>query len=193
MSQDRPRSGLEEFRAVIADYKSIGPWAMGGTVFVPLVDYVLRLGPPWPDGLAILTCVAELLMLMAVFHFGFGSTREHVSRRMIVLVLLMVICFGVYLYLGSMFIFTAPGDERFIRGFTLRPEVQAVIGQNYSVEDALNGYEYRADAIWTKGSITAMRLILLSLWLLSFSFLSGTIASFVIYHRRRPARKKMAL
>ena len=45
---EKPVSGLDEFRAALLDYQSVSSWAVGGTVAVPLVDYVVRLGPPWP-------------------------------------------------------------------------------------------------------------------------------------------------
>ena len=186
MQTTATNSGLEEFRAVIADYKSIGPWAMGGTVFVPLVDYVLRLGPPWPEGVAIITSIVELLVLIVVFHFGFGSGYKRVSRRMMVSLVLLVVSFGAYLYFNSSFTFTAGASaDKFVKGFVLRPDVVPLITSDFTVDDALRSSEYRPEAVWTENSITAMRLILLSVWLVSFVLLSMTIASFVIYQRRR--------
>jgi hypothetical protein len=182
-----PRSGLDEFRAVIADYRSIGPWAIGGTVFVPLVDYILRLGPPWPEGIAGITSVTELLVLMCVFHFGFRSGYKRVSRRMIVSLVVLTVCFGAYLYLNSYFTYTAGATgEKFVKGFIVRPDVAPLINSDFTPDDALAGSEYRAESVWTGDSITAMRLLLLLLWLTSFCSLATAIASFIIYHRRRP-------
>jgi hypothetical protein len=188
MPEKPSRSGLDEFRAVIADYKSIGPWVMGGTVLVPLVDYVLRLGPPWPEGVVIITSVVELLVLISVFHFWFGSGYKRVSRRMVFSFVLLVVSFGAYLYFNSSYTFTVgTSTDKYVKGFVLRPDVAPLIAPDFTPDDALSSAEYRPEAVWTAGSITAVRLVLLSLWLTSFVLLSTAIASFVIYHRRRPA------
>jgi len=188
MSETPPRTGLGEFRDVISDYKSIGPWAIGGSVAVPLVDYGLRIGPPWPPGINIITSIAELLVLIAVFHFWFRFGYKRVSRRMIVLLVMLIICFGAYLYFDSSYTFTAgASSDKYVKGFVPRPEVAPLLSPDFTADDALSSNEYRPEAVWTKGSITAMRLTLLSLWLASFVLLSATIATFVIYHRRRAA------
>ena len=182
------RSGLDDFRAVVADYKTIGPWAVGGAVFVPLADYVLRLGPPWPEGLAIMTSVAELLVLIGVFHFWSRSGYKRVSRTMVVSLVLLIICFGAYLYFNSSFTFTAGASaDKFVKGFVPRPDVAPLLSSDFTADDALRSNEYRAEAVWTTSSITTMRLTLLFLWLVSFAFLSMAVASFVIYQRRKPA------
>jgi hypothetical protein len=181
-------TGLEEFRAALTDYKSVGPWAMGGAVSVPLWDYVMQLGPPWPGGLPVITSVAELLVLIVAFHFWFRSPRKHVSHRLILFLVLLVVCFGAHLYCDSTYTYTAGADAtKLVKGFTLRPDVAPLISADFTPEDALRSAEYKAEAVWTAGSITAMRLILLALWLASFVFLSATVVTFVLYYRRRPA------
>lgn len=180
-------TGLEEFRAALADYKSIGPWAIGGAVFVPLVDYLIQLGPPWPGGLPVITSIAELLVLIVSFHFWFRSPRKRVSRRLIIFLVLLILCFGAYLYCDSAYTFAAGANvTKSVKGFTLRPDVAPLISADFTPEDALRSAEYQAEAVWTAESITAMRLILLSMWLASFVFLSATVATFVLYHRRTP-------
>ena len=193
---EKPVTGLDEFRAALLDYKSISSWAMGGSVAVPLVDYVMRLGPPWPwaGGVPIITSVVELLTLICVFHFWSRSSRKSVSRRTVGLIILLVICVGVYLYHNSTFTFSSPGDgEKLVKGFTLRPDIAPLIPSDFpTADDVLESAEYRPEAVWTSSSITAMRLILLSLWLCSFVLLSATISSFVLYYRARPARSQPA-
>lgn len=185
-------TSLDEFRAALLDYKSISSWAMGGSVAVPLVDYVMRLGPPWPwaGGVPIITSVAELLTLICVFHFGLRASRKGTSRKIVSLLLLLAIFFGVYLYLNSTFTFSSPvNEEKHVKGFTLRSDVAPLIASDYTPDDALKSAEYRPDEVWTSSSITTMRLTLLFLWLFSFVSLSAAIGSFVLYHRGRPARK----
>jgi len=187
---EKPVTGLDEFRAALLDYKNISSWAMGGTVAVPLLDYVVRLGPPWPwaGGVPIITAVAELLTLICVFHFWSRSSRKSVSRRIVILIVLLVICFGSYLYLNGTFTFSTPLGEKFVKGFTLTPDAALLITPEYTTDAMLEEMGYRPDAVWTSSSITVMQLVLLFLWLLSFISLSATIASFVLYHRRTSVR-----
>lgn len=183
-SADNP-TGLQEFRDALSDYKSLT--AMGGSVVLPLVDYVVRIGPPWPiaGGVPIITAIAELLTLICAFHFWSRSTRKALSRRLVFLVILLVIFFGAYLYLNSAYTFSSPvDDEKHVKGFFVRPDVVPLITAEYTADDALRGNEYQADKVWTLSSITAARLAVLLLWLLSFIALSATIASFVLYYRR---------
>jgi hypothetical protein len=188
----RISTSLDEFRAALLDYRSISSWATGGSVAVPMVDYVLGLGPPWPwaAGVPVITSVAELLVLILVFHLWLRSGREKVSRRLIRLLVLLVIVFGFYLFLNSSFTFSSPVDgQKYIKGFQVRPDVAPVLTADYTAADALKEAEYRPEEVWTSLSISTMRLGLLFLWLLSFASLSATISSFVLYHRGKPARK----
>lgn len=193
-STEQPlRTSLDEFRAVLLDYKSISSWAMGGSVAVPLVDYVVHLGPPWPSasGVPIITSVVELLTLICVFHFWSRSNRKAVGRRMVGLIVLLCVFFAGYLYLNSSFTFSSPvNGEKYVKGCELRPDVAPIITPDYSSNDALRDAEYKPEEVWTSSSITTMRLSVLCLWLCSFVSLSAAISSFVLYHRGRPARRQ---
>lgn len=48
--------------------------------------------------IAIITSIVELLVLIVVFHFWFGSGYKRVSRGMLVSLMLLIACFGAYLY-----------------------------------------------------------------------------------------------
>jgi len=180
-------TGLQEFRDALIDYKSLSSWAMGGGIAVPLVDYLIRLGPPWPldGGVPIITSVAELLTLMCAFHLWSRSTRSGLGRRLALLIVLLFIFFGAYLYINGAYTFHSPVDDsKHVKGFILRPDVAPLITADFSAEDALAGNEYQADQVWTSPSINAAMLTLLVGWLLSFISLSAIIASFVLYYRR---------
>jgi hypothetical protein len=180
-------TSLDDFRQALIDYRNISAWAMGGAVAVPLVDYVARLGPPWPwaAGVPIITSIVELLTLILVFHFCSRSRRKAVSRRLVLMLVLLLVGFGTYLYVNSSFTFSSPVDgDKHVKGFALKPDVAPLITAEYSEDDALKGVEYRPEEVWTASSISLVRLSLLFLWLLSFACLSGIIASFVLFHRR---------
>lgn len=187
----KPVTGLDEFRTALLDYRSVSSWAMGGTVAVPLIDYLMRLGPPWPwaGGVPIITSVAELLTLICAFHFWSRSSRKATSRKIVLLIVALLIFFGAYLYFNSTYTFYSPADdEKHAKGFTLRPDVASLIAPDYTPDDALKSAEYRPEEVWTSSSITIIRLTLLVLWLFSFISLSAAIACFVLYHRGRLVR-----
>lgn len=195
-SNQTPATGLEEFRAAILDYKNISSWAMGGSLAVPLVDYLTRLGPPWPwtGAVPIITSVAELLTLICVFHFSSRASRKTTSSTLIVLITLLVVSFGGYLYANSTYTFTSPVDgEKVVKGFKIRDDVAPMLRPDFTEEDALMGAEYRVEEVWTSSSITAARLILLVLWLFSFICLSAALAVFVLHHRRRRVTQRSAV
>jgi hypothetical protein len=186
-------TGLDEFQAVLLDYKSVSSWAMKGSLAVPLVDYVIGLGPPWPwaGGVPIITSVAELLTLICLFQFASRASRKATSRILVVLTVVLLLSFSAYLYLNSTYTFSSPVDgEKHVKGFTVRPDVAPLIAPDFTLDDALAAAEYRPEEVWTSSSITTMRLTLLFLWLLSFISLSAAISSFILYQRGRPARRQ---
>lgn len=189
------KTGLEEFREVITDFKAVTSWAVKGAVVAPLTDFVLHLGAPWPTGVPVITSLAQLIALMGVFHFWFGKTQKEFSTRMIAALVVLCVSFFAYLYLFDSYTFVNPAtSKRYAKGFVVRPDVQALIpGEFRTPEDVLRGSEYEAEEVWTAGSLTAARLTLLAAWLTMFISLSVFIGTFVMAQkgrRTRPAPRK---
>jgi len=184
------KSGLEEFREVIADVRSITSWTVNGAVVAPLADLVLHLGAPWPNGVPIITSLVELICLICVFHFWVRKSLKKLTRRMVVALFVLLITFFGYLYLFDTYTFVNPAtSKRYAKGFLLRPEIQALVPDHIaSPEQALSGLEYKEEEVWTLGSVTAVRLTLLAAWILMFTSLSAFIGTFVMAQRRRVSR-----
>lgn len=184
------RTGLEEFREVIADFRGVTTWAVKGAVVAPLADLVLQVGAPWPPGVPVITSIVELLTLICVFHFWFGRSHKQLTRRMVVFLVLMCVSFFAHLYLLDAYTFVSPAtSKRYAKGFVVRPDVQALIPDEFKTpEEVLSGSEYKAEDVWTAGSITAARLTLLAVWLTMFASLSAFIGTFVMAQRRRTVR-----
>lgn len=184
------KSGLEEFREVITDVRSLTSWAVGGAVAAPLFDFVLHLGAPWPTGVPIITSLVELLSLICIFHFWFRKSQKKLTKRLVIALIILLVSFFSYLYLFDSYTFTNPAtSKRYSKGFIVRPEIQALIPAPFeSPEKALSGLEYKEEEVWTTGSITATRLLLLATWLLMFSSLSVFIGTFVMAQRRKVVR-----
>jgi hypothetical protein len=184
------KSGLEEFREVITDVRSLTAWAVGGAVAAPLFDFVLHLGAPWPPGVPVITSLVELISLICIFHFWFRKTQKKLTGRMVVALIVLLLSLFCYLYLFGSYTFVNPAtSKRYAKGFTVRPEIQALIPEQFdSPEKALSGSEYREEEVWTAGSIMAARLSLLAAWLIMFSSLSVFIGTFVMAQRRKVVR-----
>lgn len=185
-----PRTGLDEFRDVITDYKTTISWVVKGAITAPLADFVLHIGAPWPAGVPIITSVTELIILISIFHFWRGKSQKVFKRLMIGALIVLVISFAAYLYLFDSYTFVNPAkSKRYAKGFVVRDEIQNLIPRQIeSVDAALRGAEYEAGSVFTESSLTAARLALLASWLVLFASLSAFIGTFVLAQRRRRVR-----
>lgn len=182
-----PSSGLEEFGAVVSDYKRVASWFVLGTVAGPLADYVVKLGPPWPSQVPVLTSIAELVVLVWVFHFcsrAKRSTIDSLMRRSLVAAIFGLI---LYLLLSGNYVFEDPMGNRGVKGLVLRSVVKPLVTDAYTLDDALKGAEYRPERVWTMWSIAAMQVFLLGSWMISFSSLAAFVGLFVVYRRHHGA------
>jgi uncharacterized surface protein with fasciclin (FAS1) repeats len=184
------RTGLEEFREVIGDFKSLTSWTVKGAVVAPLADLVLRVGAPWPDGVPVITSVLELITLICVFHFWFGKSHKQLTRLMKVFLVIVCVSFFGYLYLLDTYTFVSPASsKRYAKGFIELPNVKRLIPAEFKTADeVLRNSEYKEEEVWTAGSITAARLVLLAVWLTLFASLSVLIATFIMAQRRKTVK-----
>jgi uncharacterized surface protein with fasciclin (FAS1) repeats len=184
------RTGLEEFREVIADFKSLTSWTVKGAVVAPFADLALRVGAPWPDGVPVITSVLELLTLICVFHFWFGKSHKQLTRWMKVFLIIVCVSFFGHLYLLDTYTFVSPvSSKRYAKGFIVLPNVQRLIPAEFKTPDeVLRNSEYKEEEVWTAGSITAARLVLLAVWLTMFASLSALIATFIMAQRRKTVK-----
>jgi uncharacterized surface protein with fasciclin (FAS1) repeats len=181
------RTGLEEFREVVTDFKSLTSWTVNGAVVAPLADFALHVGAPWPDGVPVITSVLELITLICVFHFWFGKSHKQLTKLIIVSLITVCVSFFSYLYLVDTYTFRNPAtSKRYAKGFVVRPNVQRLIPAEFKTpEEVLHNSEYKEEEVWTAGSITAVRLVLLAVWLMMFGSLSALIATFIMAQRRK--------
>ena len=181
------RTGLEEFREVIADFKSLTSLTVKGAVVAPLADFALHIGAPWPDGVPVITSVLELITLICVFHFWFGKSHKQLTKLIKLFLIIVCVSFFGYLYLSDTYTFRNPASsKRYAKGFIVLPNVQQLIPTEFKTpEEVLQNSEYKEEEVWTAGSITAVRLTLLAVWLTMFGSLSALIATFIMAQRRK--------
>ena len=53
--------------------------------------------------------------------------------------------------------------------------------------DVLSSAQYTAETIWTDWSVELMQLLISSLWLAAFVFLSGLIGAFLVFQTKTPS------
>jgi hypothetical protein len=187
----KPKTGLQEFKALLSNVKSITSWAVNGIILVPLADVVLKLGPPWPKGVPILTSLAELLVLMCIFQFCFRASRKRLSRCMLIAIFVMCLSFFGYLILVNSFTFSPPSTTaRYAKGFSVRSNVKPLINDQYTENDALQDAEYDPKNVWEPWSITTVEVSLLALWLILFGSLSLFVGAFVMFQQRKTSWRK---
>lgn len=189
------KNGIEEFKEVMTDFRSVTSLVAKGVVAAPFADILLRqfdvgISPPWPPGVLIITSVAELLVLMALFNFFFRSKAKTLDRLMIAALLLLCVTFIGYLLLFSHFTEPHPKTQKLmVLGYEpLNEDVRQAFAEGYTNEQALEENEFTPTKVWTEASITNVRIGLLLAWLVVFITLSTFIGLFVMAQRRKVSR-----
>lgn len=187
-----PQTGLDEFKAVMADFRGMTSLAAKGAVAAPFADLLLRqfdsgIAPPWPPGILLITSVVELLSLIFIFNFFFTASPGKLNGLLLAALVVLCVSFFGYLYLFSSFTEHHPNSKQLIvLGYEpVSAEMRQSFDEGYTAREALEENEYTPAKIWTGGSITRVRIGILAGWLIAFISLSVFIGLFVIAQRRR--------
>jgi hypothetical protein len=209
------KNGLKEFKTVIADFGNLSSLAVKGVILTPMVDLVLKLGPPWPSGIDFIASIAQLLALIYIFHFWYSLKKARVNARMRVALALAFLGFVGYFLLVSTFTFrTVTEDRRVTIGFVRTEEGEKLFNKQlpappdsdgpawippYYTQTTVAAYQEAAkmgpnpeELIWTPWSITLVRLGLLLSWVLLFVSIAIFIGAFIIVQRRRAGLQRAA-
>jgi hypothetical protein len=149
---------------------------------IPLFAALARLEPPWPPAMGYVSSALVLLAALVAWEWTRGAKVRHRRRWILAGTLVTVGGLFGYLALYSFFVEAVPGaSARVIRGYECLPDaVEAFPGQcpdlpRESIEDA--GWE--TTRLWTRKSITTVRLGLALSWLLFTAGLILTLGSVV--------------
>ncbi|MFL6261323.1 MAG: hypothetical protein ACJ76Y_16615 [Thermoanaerobaculia bacterium] len=177
-------SGLDDFKKLLAEFRGLSAWAVGGAVAVPFAAALVDFSPPWPPGIVLVTAVAELIALVFVFQFLKSAKRRSINQVLIVSTAGLSIASVVYLILLSLYTYRVPTTgERFVKGYNCTPEAKALFKDHCPDLglDELRTAEYEAERLWTRRSLTLMRVALVILWSAAFILLSLTLGAFIVY------------
>lgn len=157
---------------------------------LPLFAALVDLQPPWPPAIAYVS--SALVLLAALAAWEWNKTGVARRRRMWLLVAAGLTITGLftYLLLYSLFVEPIPGTAtRVIRGFTCTAQAREVYpGQCPDLpREALRDAEWEAVVLWTRSSITAVRLGLTAAWLLFTAGLICAVAAVITGDRSKRA------
>lgn len=180
-----PTRGLAEFREVLGDFRKPGPLGLKAAVVAPFLGLWKEIGAPPTAIVPALTTVAEVVALVAMFQFWRHKPVPKLETRMKVALVCLVAGFIASLALVWHFtVSPGAGRERVVEGLRLRSDIAPLIGSTYSPEEALRDNEYDATQVWTKTSVTAMRVLVPAVWLATFVALAVYLGLFVMIQRR---------
>lgn len=151
---------------------------IGGMIAaLPIAAAVVGLSPPWPPAIAGVSALLILVASAVVWEWVKDARRT--TRRIWVLSALFLTLSGLigYLTLYSFFVEPIPGtDDRAIRGYVCTAD--ALLVHKSACPDlpreALADAEWEAVKLWTRQSVTMVRLGLALTWLV---FTAGLIAT----------------
>jgi hypothetical protein len=181
--------GFERFRQVLDDYRSLSLWAAGGAAAIPFVAQFIGVAPPFPDGVAPITAILQLVALAITFHFVSQRSRAFVNKLIIRAALAIALLMIAYLILFSSLVILMDPDRNIalVRGFVCTAEASFLYGQEcpFLSKETLALALFQEEDLWTFGSLIAARLVLFFVWLGFFLAVSVFFAAFITYQRKK--------
>jgi hypothetical protein len=168
-----PASGLVRTAAVGAAFAA-----------APLIATLAGADPPWPAGIGYVS-VALLFAAAVAAHASPGSWPVRPRPWLLSALALAAAGLLASLILSSMFVETIPGSGvRVVRGTVCTPDALLVYKEACPdlPRDALRDAEWEAATLWTRSSVTTVRVGLAAGWLAFVAGLAVAAAAVVRRH-----------
>jgi hypothetical protein len=181
------KTAYDDFLDILRKFRALSVGALGVGSAVPFAAYLAKMAPPWPPGIMLVTALTELVCLIVVFQFLRTKGRKVINRAVAAFAVLLCLASLAYLIFLAVFTYVTPHtNERFVKGFVCRPEIQRFYADQCPLvsRDLLAGLQYTAENIWVDWSVALMQVVVASLWLASFVFLSSLIGSFLVFQTK---------
>jgi len=184
-------TSLDEFKKVLSEVGATSKAALAGITALPLVSLAMDLTPPWPRGVAIATCLVELVVLMLTFHHVRHAKLKIINRTLTASFAGLIIASLIYFVLMSLVVFEGPNGDKFVKGFVCTNDALKIYGDAcpFLPKSLIKEANFDADRLWTQLSLMGVRLALLVLWSAAFMFLSSLTGCFVVYHISQKSRE----
>lgn len=139
-----------------------------GFATIPLMASFAAVEPPWPPAIGELSGAAVLIASLVAWEWAKGTEQ---SRHFWMIAGIVATLIGLvgYLYLYSQFVDVVPGSTaRILRGYECTANAKVVYGTSCPnlPSDALEGAEWESTELWTRNSITKVRMMLALAWLI---------------------------
>lgn len=181
------KTGFDDFLEVLKKFKTLSITALGGGAAVPYFAYVAKIAPPWPPGIMLLTSLTELICIIVTFQFLRTKGRRVINKVVGITVILLLVTSVVYLTTFAIFTYVPPHTSvRSVKGFICRTDILRLYADQCPLVglDVLSDAQWTAENIWREWSVGIMKVVISSLWLLSFILLTGAIGSFIVYQTK---------
>jgi hypothetical protein len=135
---------------------------------IPLFAAFASLEPPWPPAISYVSSALVLVAALMSWEWTRRSRTKNRRRWILAGVFFLIAGLFVYFFLYSSFIDNIPGTSlRVIRGYDCTVEAKLVYKDACPdlPSDALQGAEWEATELWTRQSVTNVRLGLTASWL----------------------------
>jgi hypothetical protein len=184
-------AGMTDFRRLLDEYKNllVAATALG---VLPLVTSFTSIAPGWPSGIASITTVIQLVVLILVYQFIITSPKRVFDILIASSFVVFLVAAFCYVLLLLNFTFDLDGNNtRIIRGFSCTK----IAHNQYSElcpfldKEQLRLVEYEPSRLWTTPSINAVRAALFIFWVLTFMALTLVVGSFVAFQKRNDDRR----
>ena len=179
------RSGFDDFRDTLKRYRELLLWAAASSSLLPLAAYETDIIPSWPKSVVVLTGMVQLVVMIVTFQVSQKLRRDRVKTILLLVVLLLSIAIVLYFVSVSQLEFVGgAGKERLLKGLVCSDDAMRL--PRYAskcplLNDDLISHAENVDDLWTDGSITASRIIVLTGWLLSYAMFVFVIVTFIVF------------
>ena len=187
-------TGLQDFKKVLKEFKSLSVWGAGSSALLPFIASFLSVIPPWPSQLSVITAAVQLITLIVVYQ-GFSDDSRKISRSIRPFAFVGLVVLLGYIALFSMFTIYVPQAHRaIVVGYECTTSAASIFRDRcpFLTVDDLAGAAYDEFLLWTKSSITVMRVVLVGAWLALFILFASILGQFLIiqmHSSKRPVRR----
>jgi hypothetical protein len=180
----RNGNGLREFTQFVLDFRHLSGLGIKGVFAAPIICAIAKLAPPPGMSLVVVTTFLQLCCAMLVFAFTSKAATRTLYRAMKVSAVGFCVMAALTFLLETTF--TVPignSTRRVVAGYDVRPEVNSILTATFQAKDALKGYNYDPNKVWTDPSVLAVQVALVSAWIATFLLLTVFVGSFLLLRK----------
>ncbi|WP_139110475.1 hypothetical protein [Pseudomonas syringae] len=189
------KTGMDDFFNIVREVKKIALVAVGGLVLLPILAGLGGYTPPWPSGIAVITSLAELVILIVVYQLLSHANRSTANRVIACLAIIIFFMSAVYATLNAVFVYQIPNRAtRVVLGCGLSEKAIAIISEAAfkpvsvcpgELSTLLASAQYDTDKVWSAHSVSLIKLLLVFSWLMAFGGLAALFGVFASFQRRQ--------